>query len=344
MEKIKILIIDDSALIRQILSKLFAQDPELEVVGVAADPIIAQEKIKELHPDVLTLDVEMPRMDGLTFLKQLMSTNPMPVLMISSLTEEGAATTFEALELGAIDFTPKPKIDIQAGLEGQALEIIQQVKAVAKSSVKISYSHKTQPVKQVMAMTKTTDVVVAIGSSTGGVEALKSILMALPPDSPPVMISQHMPAGYTKTFAERLNSLCQVLVKEASHGDRVIPGQVLIAPGDHHLLLQRSGAQYRVTVNQNERVNLHRPSVDVMLSSVAKYAGKNSVGVILTGMGNDGAKGMLQMKQSGAYTLAQDEESCVVFGMPKAAITLGGIHKTLPLTHIASELIEYVNQ
>jgi len=347
MKKIRVLVIDDSALIRGVLTELLSQDADIEVIGAAPDPYIARQKIKDLNPDVLTLDVEMPKMDGLTFLEKLMAGHPMPVVMVSSLTQEGCETTLRALELGAVDFVRKPTLDIRQGLEEQAQELIHKVKAAAQSTVKARKSLRdhgeTKKPIAASAMLKTTDTIIAIGASTGGTEALRDILEVLPPNTPPIIITQHMPERFTQHFADRLNEICQIQVKEAQEGDSVIPGQALIAPGNYHMELRRSGARYRVQTNQDSPVNRHRPAVDVMFRSVAKYAGSNSVGVILTGMGNDGAAGLLEMKRAGAYTIAQNEESCVVFGMPKEAIKAGGVDKILSLGEIPTAMIERVS-
>ncbi len=344
---IRVLIVDDSALIRNVMTEILSQDPEIEVVGAAPDPYVAREKIKALHPDVLTLDVEMPKMDGLTFLQKLMAGHPMPVVMVSSLTEQGAATTLKALEAGAVDFVTKPTLDIQHGMSDLARQIIFKVKAAGQAKVKKrsppAESHeriKTLAVQS--AMIKTTDTIIAIGASTGGTEALRELLEVLPPNTPPIIMTQHMPERFTKSFADRLNELCQIHVKEAQEGDSVIPGQALLAPGNYHMELRRSGARYFVSLNQDPPVNRHRPSVDVMFRSVARYAGGNSLGVILTGMGNDGAAGMLEMKQVGAFNLAQDEASCVVFGMPKEAIRAGGVDKILPLKDLPSAMLAHL--
>ncbi len=351
MKKTRVLIVDDSALMRQVLTELLAGDPDIEVIGHAPDPYFAREKIKSLNPDVLTLDVEMPRMDGLTFLSKLMAGRPMPVVMVSSLTEVSCETTLKALELGAVDFFTKPKLDMRAGMEEQAQELIAKVKAAAQARVRSSFVKREAAGSETRcasrdtlhlassAMIKTTDTIVAIGASTGGTEALKELLEVLPPSMPPIIITQHMPEHFTKTFADRLNEICKISVKEAEEGDSVLPGHALIAPGSYHMTLKRSGARYSVSINQDPPVNRHRPSVDVMFESVAHYAGANVIGVILTGMGGDGAKGMLTMKQAGAYNIAQDEASCVVFGMPKEAIKIGGVDKILPLEDIANHLI-----
>ncbi len=344
MSKIRVLVVDDSALIRGVLTELLSQDPDIEVIGAAPDPYIARQKIKELNPDVLTLDVEMPKMDGLTFLEKLMAGHPMPVVMVSSLTQEGCQTTLRALELGAVDFATKPTLDIRQGMEDQARDLIHKVKAAARATIRARKPARDltgEPQKPIAhsAMLKTTNTIIAIGASTGGTEALRDILEVLPPNTPPIIITQHMPERFTKHFAERLDQICQIRVKEAEDGDTVLPGQALIAPGSFHMELRRSGAKYYVVTNQNAPVNRHRPSVDVMFRSVAQYAGSNSLGVILTGMGNDGAAGMLEIKKSGAYTIAQDEDSCVVFGMPKEAIKAGGVDKILPLSEIPTAIL-----
>ncbi len=352
MSKIRVLTVDDSALMRQVLAMLLAKDPDIEVVGSAPDPFIAREKIKALNPDVLTLDVEMPKMDGITFLEKLMRGHPMPVVMVSSLTEAGCQTTLRALELGAVDFITKPKIDLREGMEDIAQDLIAKVKAAAAARVRplnVKRLSSSEPDASRFtrdssrtSMIKTTDTIIAIGSSTGGTEAVKDLLEMLPPDTPPILITQHMPERFTKTWADRLNSLCRISVKEAQHGDSVLPGHALVAPGNFHMTLVRSGARYTVHLNQDPPVNRHRPSVDVMFASVAQYAGANAVGVILTGMGNDGAKEMLTMKRAGAFTLAQDEASCVVFGMPKEAIKAGAVDKVLPLGDIAGAILAHV--
>ena len=364
MAKIRVLTVDDSALMRQLLATLLSKDPDIEVIGSAPDPYIAREKIKALNPDVLTLDVEMPKMDGLTFLEKLMRGRPMPVVMVSSLTEAGCQTTLRALELGAVDFITKPKIDLRDGMEDIADDMIAKIKAAACAKVRgqgvgtgtgsakrclsplseggQAPAQRREPVPT--AMIKTTDTIIAIGASTGGTEALKEVLEVLPPNTPPIIVTQHMPERFTKTFADRLNSLCRIAVKEAEDGDSVLPGHALIAPGNYHMTLTRSGARYNVRLSQDPPVNRHRPSVDVMFDSVAQYAGQNAIGVILTGMGGDGAKALLEMKRKGAFTIAQDEASCVVFGMPKEAIKLGAVDKILPLSHIPSAVLAHVSR
>ncbi len=352
MAKIRVLTVDDSALMRQVLATLLSKDSEIEVVGSAPDPYIAREKIKALNPDVITLDVEMPKMDGLTFLEKLMRGHPMPVVMVSSLTEAGCQTTLRALELGAVDFITKPKIDLREGMEEVAQDLIAKVKAAAQAKVRSiggegraaagPFVSSAVPLAS-SAMIKTTDTIIAIGASTGGTEAVKEVLMGLPPNTPPILITQHMPEHFTKTWANRMNKLCRISVKEAEDGDSVLPGHALIAPGNYHMTLVRSGARYTVHISQDPPVNRHRPSVDVMFASVAQNAGANAVGVILTGMGGDGAKEMLTMKQAGGFTIAQDEASCVVFGMPKEAIKLGGVDKILPLAEIPAAIVAYVS-
>jgi two-component system chemotaxis response regulator CheB len=346
--KIRVLIVDDSALMRKMLTVLLGRDPQIEVIGAVADPFFARDKIKALNPDVLTLDVEMPRMDGLTFLEKLMRARPMPVVMVSSLTESGCETTLRALELGAVDFITKPKVDLREHMDEIAEEIIAKVRAA--SSARVIPRERREPAAISPgvaarspvhgAMIRTTDRVIAVGASTGGTEALKDFLTMLPASAPGIVIVQHMPEKFTKSFAERCDQLCTVRVKEAADGDRVIPGHVLIAPGNYHMALRRNGAQYFVKVYLDPPVNRHRPSVDVLFESAAECAGRNAVGVIMTGMGADGAKGLLRMKQAGARTIAQDEASCVVFGMPKEAIALGAADYVLPLPLISYKALE----
>lgn len=357
MEKIKVLIVDDSALVRQTLESILSSDPMIEIVGVAADPYIAVERIKECTPDVITLDIEMPRMDGLTFLKKLMSQHPIPVVIISTLTQKGTDSALLALEYGAVEIYAKPKVNTKDLLEKAKVELCDKVKAAAQSKLRRK-TFSSSPVHSEIApklsadaviqrgsttsLVQTTETVIAVGSSTGGTEALRVFLEGFPADCPGIVVVQHMPEMFTKQFAKRLDDLCKVTVKEAENGDKVLRGHVLIAPGGKHLLLKRSGAVYHVEVVDGPLVNRHRPSVDVMFRSVARYAGKNVIGVILTGMGDDGAKGMLEMKEAGAYTIAQDEASCVVFGMPKEAIKLGGVDKILPLTEISKQVLSKV--
>lgn len=340
--KKRVLIIDDSAVVRQVLTRILSKAPDLEVIGTAPDPFVAREKIISLNPDVLTLDVEMPRMDGLTFLSKLMAGRPMPVVMVSSLTQAGAETTLNALELGAVDFVEKPNGAYGGGLDQLAHTLIDKVRSAASAKVITPSSRPVKPPTLTAALPKTTDTIVAIGSSTGGTEALRVVLGSLPATAPGIVIVQHMPEHFTKTLAERLNGLCAISVKEAANGDTVMPGQALIAPGNHHMLLRRSGARYYVELKDGPMVCNCRPSVDVLFRSVAKYAGKNTVGVILTGMGSDGARGISELKELGAKTIAQDEESCVVFGMPKEAIKTGSIDTVLPLENISAQIMNLV--
>jgi two-component system, chemotaxis family, protein-glutamate methylesterase/glutaminase len=337
----KVLIVDDSSLMRQLLTQILNSDPELEVIGTAEDPFVAREKIKSLNPDVLTLDIEMPRMDGLTFLEKLMRGHPMPVVMISSLTDRGAETTLRALSLGAVDYIAKPKLDVSKGTIEQAGDIIAKVKAAAKVRVRGLDPGEVIPAAWPAGYHITaTHKVVAIGASTGGTEALKDLLSALPPDFPGLVMVQHMPEAFTRPFSERLNSLCRIHVQEAKDGDRILPGHALLAPGGHQMQVVRRGMEYAVKVYRGERVNRHLPSVDVLFSSCARQLGKNAIGVLLTGMGADGAKGMLEMKVAEAHTIAQDEATCVVFGMPREAIQLGAVDQVLPLGRIPNALLQ----
>jgi two-component system chemotaxis response regulator CheB len=338
----KVLIVDDSALTRQLLSQILGSDPGLEVIGTAGDPYVAREKIKTLNPDVLTLDIEMPRMDGLTFLEKLMRGHPMPVVMISSLTAKGADTTLRALSLGAIDYVSKPRLDVSNGTIEQAEEIVAKVKAAARARGRRARAAAAPStvLSQKQYQFSATHKVVAIGASTGGTEALKEILAPLPADFPGIVIVQHMPEAFTRQFAERLDSLCKIRVREAQDGDRVLPGHALLAPGGHHMTVVRRGTEYAVHVYRGERVNRHIPSVDVLFSSCARSLGKNSLGVLLTGMGADGAKGMLEMKQAAAFTIAQDESTSVVFGMPREAILLNAVDQVLPLGHMPDVLLQ----
>ena len=356
MGKIKVLIVDDSALVRQTLSYIMESDSDIEVMGTASDPYFAAVKIAKEIPDVITLDIEMPRMDGLTFLKKIMTQHPIPVVVISSLTSQGTETGLRALEYGAVEIITKPQMDTKEFIESSKIRICDAVKAAALSKIKrrvIADSMKVAPkysadvvIPQVQttSMIKTTDVVVAVGASTGGTEALRIFLEGLPHNAPGIVIVQHMPEKFTKSFADRLNEICKVTVKEAENGDSVISGRVLIAPGNFHMMLKRSGAKYYVEVVDGPLVNRHRPAVDVLFRSTARYAGKNAIGIILTGMGDDGAKGLLEMKNAGAKTIAQNEESCVVFGMPKEAIKLGAADKIIHLDEIASQTIILANQ
>jgi len=352
--KIRVLVVDDSATVRQALKTLLETDPGIEVIGTAPDPFVAAQRIAEQVPDVITLDVEMPRMDGLTFLDKIMAQHPIPVVICSSLTEGTSATAFAALEKGAVEIITKPKLGTKQFFEESAIHICDIVKSAARARVRrvarraVAAPRAAQPKLTAdavlakgtsRAMIETTERIVAVGASTGGTEALRVFLEALPADAPGTVIVQHMPEKFTAQFAARLNGLCRVTVKEAADGDTVLRGQALIAPGNRHLLVKRSGARYFVEVKDGPLVSRHRPSVDVLFRSTARYAGKNAVGVIMTGMGDDGAKGMLEMKEAGAYNLAQDEESCVVFGMPAEAIKAGGVDRVLSLEQIAPEVV-----
>jgi two-component system chemotaxis response regulator CheB len=343
VSKIKVLVVDDSALIRKVLAHIIDQEPDMTCVGAAPDPLVAREMIKSLNPDVITLDIEMPKMDGLDFLERLMRLRPMPVVMVSSLTERGSEATLRALELGAVDFVSKPKLDIASTLETYGAEITTKLRVAASARVRpaaVSKSHSAAVVLPAMpSRAASTERLIIVGASTGGTEAIKELLSGLPADAPGVLIAQHMPAGFTKSFAERLNSYCRLTVKEAEHGERVLPGHVFIAPGHSHLLVKRNGANYVTELSEAPPVNRHRPSVDVLFRAAANYVGKNAVGVILTGMGKDGAAGMLEMKRAGAVTYAQDEETCVVFGMPKEAIALGGVDHVVALSELAGAVI-----
>lgn len=343
---VRVLVVDDSALVRQILAKGLSMDPEIEVVGTASDPYIARDKILQLRPDVLTLDVEMPRMDGLEFLKKLMPQYPIPVIMVSALTQRGSQITLEALSSGAVDFVVKPAADVSRQLLGMMQELQKKVKMAA--TVDVSHWKNPEKVRRIIkkvkseALAVTTDKVIAIGASTGGTEALRKVLMAMPSNTPGTVIVQHMPAGFTKMFAKRLNELCEMEVKEAENNDRVMTGRVLVAPGDYHMQLIRSGGEYRIILKKGDPVCGHRPSVEVLFNSVAKSAGSNAIGVMLTGMGHDGADAMVAMRQAGARTMAQDEATSVVFGMPKEAYLRGGAEKLVPLDEIPQTIQEYL--
>ncbi|MDQ8203878.1 chemotaxis response regulator protein-glutamate methylesterase [Pelagicoccus sp. SDUM812003] len=350
--KIRVLVVDDSASVRQTMSALLESDDRIEVMGTASDPYVAVERIKREVPDVITLDVEMPRMDGLTFLDRIMAQHPIPVVICSSLTAEGSQTALAALEKGAVEIIAKPKVGTKKFLEESAIRICDAVRSAAGAAYRAPVRAKAPSVQPKLTadavippsnsrpMIETTDKIVAIGASTGGTEALRSLLQAMPVRCPGIVIVQHMPEKFTASFAQRLDQTCQITVKEAADGDSVIPGQALIAPGNRHLLLKRSGARYYVEIKDGPLVSRHRPSVDVLFRSTARHAGSNAIGVILTGMGDDGANGMLEMKQAGAFNIAQDEASCVVFGMPKEAIERGAVHKICPLEDIARALLE----
>jgi two-component system chemotaxis response regulator CheB len=357
MNKIKVLIVDDSAVVRQVLNGLLDEDPEIEVIGVSSDPIFAMSRMQSQWPDVIILDVEMPRMDGITFMKKIMAERPTPVVICSTLTEKGAETTMQALSAGAVSIVTKPKIGLKSFLQDASSDLIHAVKAAAKVNVK---NLRAAPMTALQvpkklnadailppashAMSQTTDRVVAMGTSTGGTQALEVVLASLPRVSPGIVIVQHMPEKFTASFAARLNSVCEIEVKEAENNDRVIPGRALIAPGGRHMLLKRSGAYYHVEVIDGPVVNRHCPSVDVLFRSVAKYAGKNALGIIMTGMGDDGARGLREMHDLGALTVAQDERTCVVYGMPKEAVALGGVDRIAPLGAISSEIMQFAQR
>lgn len=353
MTKIRVLIVDDSALARKLLAEMLSRVPDIEVVGVAADPYFARERIKQLNPDVITLDVEMPRMDGVTFLENLMRLRPMPVVMVSSLTQQGAEVTLRALELGAIDFVAKPRIDVAGSLVNYTDELVAKIRVAAQARVNpreqlartadVNPRHSADAVLPATLRRKvlrTTDRIIAIGASTGGTEAVREVLQALPPDAPAIVISQHIPAAFSRPFAERLNRLSPMAVCEAQNGQQILPGHAYVAPGDRHLLVERDGARYRCRLSDGPPVNRHRPSVDVMFRSVAQNVGLNAIGLLLTGMGDDGARGLLEMAAANAHTIAQDEASSVVWGMPGAAVKLGAAQQVLPLRQIAEGLLQ----
>ena len=341
-DKVRVLVVDDSALMRQLLSAMMRSDPDIDVVGAAPDPLVARQMIKDLNPDVVTLDVEMPNMDGISFLEKIMKLRPMPVLMISSLTQAGADATLQALELGAVDYIAKPKVDLQQGLAEKQAEIVEKVKIAAKARVRSRASSTARAAAPAVARAgfSTTERIVAIGASTGGVEALREVLCGLPADSPAVVVTQHMPAGFTTRFAARLDTLAQVTVQEAVDGQRILPGHVYIAPGNWHLEVVRTGANYTCRLNDGPAVSGHRPSVDVLFRSVATSARGNAIGIILTGMGKDGAEGLQQMRAAGAATIGQNEATCIVYGMPKAAAAIGATEIELPLEKIAGAILE----
>ena len=352
--RIKVIVVDDSAVVRQVITELLSTDPSIEVTHAVSDPLLAIERMKRQWPDVIVLDVEMPRMDGISFLKKIMRERPTPVIICSTLTEAGASTTLEALAAGAVTIITKPKIGLKQFLVDTSDDLISAVKAAAHANVKRLVPTAKAPLKHDAdviltaavdrPMLRTTERVVAIGTSTGGTQALERVLTALPRVSPGIVIVQHMPEQFTAAFAERLSKLCEIEVREARTDDRVIPGRALIAPGGKHLLLKRSGAQYLVEVREGPPVNRHRPSVDVLFRSVAKYAGQNALGIIMTGMGDDGARGLKEMRDAGANTIAQDEASCVVFGMPKEAIRLNAAAHVLPLDELPAAIVKALSE
>ncbi|VVD62787.1 chemotaxis response regulator protein-glutamate methylesterase [Pandoraea iniqua] len=347
-EPIKVLCVDDSALVRSLMTEIINAQPDMTVVATAPDPLVARDLIKQHNPDVLTLDVEMPRMDGLDFLEKLMRLRPMPVLMVSSLTERGSEVTLRALELGAVDFVTKPRLGIRDGMLEYGEMIADKIRAAARARVRCAppKSATPAPIEAAPLLRNplvSTEKLIIIGASTGGTEAIREVLVPMPPDAPAILITQHMPAGFTKSFAQRLNGLCRITVKEAEHGERVLPGHAYIAPGgDTHLQLSRSGANYVALLDPAPPVNRHRPSVDVLFRSAAVHAGRNAIGVILTGMGRDGAAGLVEMRRAGAHTFAQDEASCIVFGMPREAIAMGGAEEVVPLSEMARKVLHQV--
>ena len=351
MAKIRVVVVDDSALVRSLLTEIINRQPDMQCIGAAPDPLIAREMIRDLSPDVITLDIEMPRMDGIDFLAKLMRLRPMPVVMVSTLTERGAEVTLRALELGAIDFVAKPKIGVADGLRLLSDDITDKIRIAAQAKVRkpaagvsaadgAQQPASTRPLAPSALGRLSTEKIVFIGASTGGTEATKEVLLGLPADAPAVMITQHMPAGFTKSYAGRLDGLCRIRVKEAEDGERVLPGHAYIAPGGMHLGVERSGANYIARVRDGELVNRHKPSVEPLFLSAARVVGPNALGVMLTGMGADGAKAMKVLRDAGSWNVAQDEASCVVFGMPKEAIAAGAVHEVLPLAAIAPRLLE----
>ncbi|MFL6626209.1 MAG: chemotaxis response regulator protein-glutamate methylesterase [Vitreoscilla sp.] len=350
MPKTRVVVVDDSALVRSLLTEIVNRQADMECIGAASDPYAAREMIRNLNPDVITLDVEMPRMDGIDFLSKLMRLRPMPVVMVSTLTERGAEVTLKALELGAIDFVAKPKIGVADGLKQLAEEITEKIRTASKARVSKPQAPVTSTVAGAALPSRpaaplsigrlSTEKIIFIGASTGGTEATKEVLMNLPPDSPAVVITQHMPPGFTKSYANRLDGLCRIRVKEAVDGERVLPGHAYIAPGGFHLSIERSGANYIARVSDGEPVNRHKPSVEVLFESAARVVGQNALGIMLTGMGADGARAMRTMKDAGSYNVCQDEATCVVFGMPREAIAHGAANEVLPLGKIAGHMIE----
>lgn len=350
MKKIRVLVVDDSALVRSLLTEILNKQVDIECIGAANDPLIAREMIRELNPDVITLDIEMPKMDGLEFLSRLMRLRPMPVVMISTLTERGADVTLRALELGAVDFVAKPRIGLVEGIKELSASIVEKVRIASKAKIHRTVAEKT-PIQAVGVKQEnirprqggllshvSTEKLVCIGASTGGTEAIKEVLVRMPADAPAIVITQHMPPGFTTSFAARLNSLCQIVVQEASNGQRILPGHAYIAPGGKQFRIERSGANYQCVVEDGEPVNRHKPSVEVLFLSIAQVVGRNAVGIMLTGMGADGAKAMKVMKDAGSYNIVQDEASCIVFGMPREAIQAGAADEILPLTEIADAI------
>lgn len=357
MTKIRVVVVDDSALVRSMLTEIINRQPDMTCVGAASDPYVAREMIRNLNPDVITLDIEMPRMDGIDFLSKLMRLRPMPVVMVSTLTERGAEVTLRALELGAVDFVAKPKIGVADGLKQLATEIADKVRIASKARIHRTATPATTakagsstaagaapsaPPPQASLGRLSTEKLIFIGASTGGTEATREVLVTLPADAPAVVITQHMPPGFTRSYAARLDSLCRIRVKEATDGERILPGHAYIAPGGLHLSVERSGANYIARVQDGEPVNRHKPSVEVLFKSAAKTVGRNAIGIMLTGMGADGAKAMREMKDAGAYCVAQDEASCVVFGMPREAIAAGAVDHILPLKQIAPHLMDHL--
>jgi two-component system, chemotaxis family, protein-glutamate methylesterase/glutaminase len=349
MPKTRVVVVDDSALVRSLLGEIINRQTDMECVGAAADPLVAREMIRNLNPDVITLDVEMPRMDGIDFLAKLMRLRPTPVVMVSTLTERGAEVTLKALELGAVDFVAKPKIGVADGLRLLAEDITEKVRIASKAHVHRTHvpatphatstsTHLPKPSAPVGRLS--TEKIIFLGASTGGTEATKEVLVNLPPDCPAVVITQHMPPGFTKSYAARLDGLCRIRVKEAQDGERILPGHAYIAPGGFHLSVERSGANYIARVQDGEPVNRHKPSVEVLFKSAARVVGQNALGIMLTGMGNDGAKAMKELRDAGSYNYAQDENTCVVFGMPREAINAGAVNEVLPLKDIATRLLE----
>lgn len=363
MAKTRVVVVDDSALVRSMLTEIINRQPDMECIGAAADPLVAREMIRNLNPDVITLDVEMPRMDGIDFLSKLMRLRPMPVVMVSTLTERGAEVTLKALELGAIDFVAKPKIGVADGLRQLSDDITDKIRVASKArihrlapapaaggasagarpAVATGAAANPKPAAATPLLGRlSTEKIIFIGASTGGTEATKDVLIGLPADSPAVVITQHMPPGFTKNYAARLDGLCKISVKEASDGERILPGHAYIAPGGLHLSIERSGANYIARVQDGEPVNRHKPSVEVLFKSAARVAGPNAIGIMLTGMGADGAKAMREMKDAGAYCVAQDEASCVVFGMPREAINAGAVQEVLPLSKISQHVLDHL--